>query len=343
MKHLIMNASRWLAPALMSGLVLVGCGGTEYESKSFNVGGTVSGLNSGTSVQLTYGDAANTVTVAANGTFQFPKALPFNTAYATAVATQPTNQTCTVTNGSGNARAAVSNITVTCVTNGYKVGGTVSGLDASTQVTLKINDTETLVVSATGSDSQYSFSTPVTAYNVTVSQQPEGGYCSVSNASGTASANVTNVNVSCTQVTVLSCGAGKVLTGFSGRQGTIIDKIQIRCANVVGGVVDTASTTDGASVGGDGGAAFGPFTCPPGEWITGVKGGNGWVDSRASYPTSMRSVQGTCSGGSQSPPYNTGGLSAFSYSCPAGKKATGFIIEGVGAYTGFMEGMTCEP
>lgn len=338
MKHLFKNTSRWLALALVGSLGLVGCGGsTDFNSDSFKVGGTVSGLNSSTSVRLTYGNTANTSLVSQNGSFQFPTALPFNTTYAVTVATQPTNQTCTVTNGSGNARAVVTNVTVNCITNGYSIGGAVSGLDTGTQLTLSNTGGETLVVNANGN---FAFTTPVTAYSVAVSKQPTGDkFCAITNGSGVASANVTNVSVACSQVTVLSCGAGKVLTGISGRKGAIIDKLQIRCANLVGSTVDTASTTDGASVGGGGGSDFGSFTCPAGEWVTGVSGGNGGYG----WASMMASVQVSCSGGSQSTSYNSGGINPFSYSCTAGKKSTGFIIEGVGAYTGFMQGMTCEP
>jgi len=319
---------------------LVGCGGsdTEYDSKSFNVGGTVSGLNSSTAVQLSYGDAANTVTVAANGSFQFTKALPFNTAYAVTVATQPTNQTCTVTNGSGTARATVSNITVTCVSNGYSIGGNVSGLDASTQVVLSNSGSDSLTVSANGS---FTFPTlAVGAYAVTVTQQPTGGkYCSVSNGSGTASANVTNVTVACITVAELSCAPGKILTGISGKRGGIIDRLTVRCADVVTGSVSTITTADGDSAGGTGGNVFTPFTCPTGEWVSGVSGGNGV----GSFPTATASIQVTCSGGSQSPSINSGGIFPYAYSCPSGKRSTGFIIGAEGAYTGFMQGMLCEP
>ena len=350
MKHLIMNASRWLAPALMSGLVLVGCGGsdTEYDSKSFNVGGTVSGLNSSTSVQLSYGDAANTVTVAANGSFQFPKALPFNTSYAVTVGTQPTNQTCTVTNGGGTARATVSNITVACVSNGYTISGTVSGLTTGAAVNLdnmvNLNPPpERLTVSANG---PFTFTTPVlptSTYRVTVASTPglaAGTYCSVSNWTGTPSANVTNVRVSCTTaVSNPSCPAGQALVGFNGASGAIIDRIAVRCADIVGGVVDTANASEGAFVGGPGGSPFSsPFTCPAGEWVTSINGNNGG----GGYPTALASLTATCSGGSTGS-RGAGGFTPFSYSCPSGKKGTGFTISAVGGYTGFMNGLICEP
>lgn len=340
MKQLIMNASRWLAPALVSGLVLIGCGGgADFDSSSFKVGGTVSGLNNATSVQLTYGDSANTVTVAQNGAFQFPKALSFNTGYAVAVATQPANQTCTVTNGSGNARGVVSNIAVNCVTNGYSIGGTVSGLTSGAQLTLSNNGGDSLTVAADGT---FSFSTPVMTYSVAVSASSglaAGTYCSVSRGSGTPSANVTNVSVSCTtSVSNPSCGAGQALVGFNGASGAIIDRIAVRCADVVGGVVDTANAADGAFVGGPGGGPFPAFTCPVGEWVTSISGKNG----SGGYPTALASLTATCSGGSQGA-RGAGGFTDFAYSCPSGKRATGFTISAVGNYTGFMNGLTCEP
>jgi hypothetical protein len=347
MKQLIMNAPRWLVPVLLSGLVLIGCGGdTDFDSSSFKVGGTVSGLNSATSVQLTYGDSGNTVTVDQNGAFQFPNALAFNTGYAVAVATQPANQTCTVTNASGTARGVVSNIAVNCVTNGYTIGGTASGLISGAQLILSNNGTESLTVSA---NSSFTFATPVlSSYSVTVASTsglPAGAYCSVSRGSGTPSANVTSVLVSCTTaVSNPSCGTGQALVGFNGASGAIIDRIAVRCADVVSGVVDTANASDGAFVGGPGGGPFAPFTCPAGEWVTSISGTNGG----GGYPTALSSLTVTCSGsstGTRSGSSVSG--SAFAYSCTAPKKATGFDIAptviGGNDFAGFMTRLACEP
>ena len=44
------------------------------------------------------------------------------------VGTQPTGQTCTVGRGSGTVTAAVTSVTVSCTTNTYSIGGSVSGL-----------------------------------------------------------------------------------------------------------------------------------------------------------------------------------------------------------------------
>ena len=343
MKNLILITSRWLALALISGLAFVGCGGsTDFNSSAFNVGGTVSGLNNSTSVRLTYGNSANTVTVAQNGSFQFPQSLPFNTSYAVTVATQPTNQTCIVTNGSGNARATVTNITVSCVTNGYTIGGTVSGLTGTVVLS---NGGETLSVTSNGS---FTFPTLVTStYGVSVTSNPGAGmYCSVSRGSGTPSANVTNVRVACTSsVANPSCSAGQFMTGISGGKGSIIDRVAVICADVVSSVIDTINAVEGAFVGGAGGQAFSPFNCPAGEWVSSISGNNG---SFAGVSV-LASIQATCSGGSQSPAYNSG-VSGFTSSCPSGKRSTGFVISPAnatngGTYAGTMSNasLTCEP
>jgi hypothetical protein len=78
----------------------------------------------------------------------------------------------------------------------YTIGGTVSGLVGN--VVLQNNAGNNLTVSASGS---FTFSTAVNsgeAYAVTVLTQPTGQACTVSTGSGTATANVTSVQVTCT-------------------------------------------------------------------------------------------------------------------------------------------------
>jgi hypothetical protein len=79
----------------------------------------------------------------------------------------------------------------------YTVGGTVSGLSGT--VVLQDNAGDDLSVTSDGS---FTFATALAsgaAYNVTVKTDPSGQSCSVANGSGTiASANVTNVAVTCT-------------------------------------------------------------------------------------------------------------------------------------------------
>lgn len=80
------------------------------------------------------------------------------------------------------------------------IGGTVTGLSGGTTVGLLDNGTDALSVTADGS---FTFSTEIEAadtYDVTVSTQPVGETCTVTNGSGTVSQNsgdVTNVTVAC--------------------------------------------------------------------------------------------------------------------------------------------------
>jgi hypothetical protein len=83
---------------------------------TYTVGGSVTGLASGQSVAL-LNNAGNSTTVNSNTSFTFSTAINSGGAYAVTVGTQPTGQTCTVTNGSGNVSANVTNVSVSCTDN----------------------------------------------------------------------------------------------------------------------------------------------------------------------------------------------------------------------------------
>ncbi len=97
---------------------------------------------------------------------------------------------------------------------GYTIGGTVSGL-TGTGLVLQNNGADDKTITGDGA---FSFTTPVAGganYNVTIRTQPTSPnqICVASNASGTASANVTNV--------VITCGAQaySLTTGVTGLGG----------------------------------------------------------------------------------------------------------------------------
>ena len=95
----------------------------------------------------------------------------------------------------GTATADVSDVAVTCTTNTYDVGGSVSGLSGTVQ--LSLNGGTALDVSA---DGVFTFPTQIAygaAYAVTIVSQPTGQICVLGNASGTATGTVSNVSVSC--------------------------------------------------------------------------------------------------------------------------------------------------
>ncbi len=82
-------------------------------------------------------------------------------------------------------------------TTTYTIGGTLSGLASGESVVLLDNGGDALTVSANGA---FTFKTAIAAggaYAVTVGTQPGGQTCSVAAGSGTASANVTSVTVTC--------------------------------------------------------------------------------------------------------------------------------------------------
>ncbi len=77
----------------------------------------------------------------------------------------------------------------------YTVGGTITGFTGSGLV-LEDNGGSDLAVPANAT--RFTFATPVTGvYSVTVLTQPAGQTCTVSGGSGTATANVTGVQVTC--------------------------------------------------------------------------------------------------------------------------------------------------
>ena len=171
--------------------IAVACTVTGYE-----INLEVNGLNGTLVAQLngidlhftdTAGGAAITVTA-----FQ-----PIGTPYALTVTSQPQGQYCAVTNGSGPGTSN-ANVVINCVAS-YTIGGTVSGLSAGNSVVLKDNGGNATTVSANG---PFTFSAAIanqSPYAVTVSTQPTGESCSVSNGSGTvAGANVTHVAILCT-------------------------------------------------------------------------------------------------------------------------------------------------
>ncbi|NOT99899.1 MAG: hypothetical protein HOO97_12535, partial [Sideroxydans sp.] len=185
-------------------------------ASTYTIGGTVSGLTAGTLVLQN--NTSDNLTLMTNGNFTFATAITHGRAYAVTVLTQPTGQTCTVrdalsANASGTARVNVATITVSCVTNTYTIGGTVSGLTAGTLV-LQNNGGDNKSLTA---DGNFTFTTPVTgAYSVTVLTQPAGQTCTVTSGSGTAAANVSNVAVSCANNPAPTYTIGGAVSGLTG-------------------------------------------------------------------------------------------------------------------------------
>jgi hypothetical protein len=107
-------------PVVGLAAVLSGCHGSSADTTAatavaapltYSISGTTAGLSGTLVLQNNGGD---NITVSSNGSFAFDVTLQPNTSYDVTIATQPSNQVCTVSNGSGTATAPVANIIVAC-------------------------------------------------------------------------------------------------------------------------------------------------------------------------------------------------------------------------------------
>ena len=187
--------------------VAVLCSDTTY-----SVTATVSGLGSGKQVTL-LNNRADPITVQSNGTFRFTTPIVFGGNYSVTVGTQPNGQVCTVNDGTGaGVTLSVINVSVVCSDRSYKLAGTVSGLGPGKQLTILNNDSTPLVVSNSG---PFTFSTGVafnTNYDVTVQMQPSGQTCTVYDAKGKVTSDVSSVTILCSDSSFKVSGS---VTGLS--------------------------------------------------------------------------------------------------------------------------------
>lgn len=182
---------------------LAACGGGGGKSQPpppppVAISGTVSGL-AGTGLKLRFTASTSAdLAVGSNGAFTGPL-FKRGDAYTVTVRDQPTQpwQTCTVTNGTGTLNGPVNNVAVTCTTNNYRLGGTVTGLTGA-NFTLRLNGgaaTPVFFDGAFGFDADLASGTN---YTVTIATLPDGQACTLANATGqVAGASISNVSVIC--------------------------------------------------------------------------------------------------------------------------------------------------
>jgi hypothetical protein len=183
--------------ALVTLCILGACSSNNGAPPPLTLSGSVSGL---TASGLVLTNGTTTLAVASGAkTFSFGAVLSSGMTYAVTVQTQPTAATCTVAKGSGTARSAnIANVVVTCASQTFRVGGSVSNLTASGLVLANGSDTVAVAAGAT------SFVMPTLvatggSYSVTVATQPVGEACAVTGGMGTMPAHaVTSIAVTCT-------------------------------------------------------------------------------------------------------------------------------------------------
>ncbi len=190
-------------------------------ANTYTLGGTITGLSQ---PGLVLSDGSDTLPVASGaGSFALDEPVPFGAGYDLQVKTQPTSESCSVSQGVGTMPAGpVNDVAVTCSVSTYTIGGSMSGLSRSGLVLLD-NAADSTPVAANAT--QFSMRTGIAyggAYDVTVGTQPYGIdlACTPSNASGTATSQVSNITVSCATVTPIK----KVLTRyFNGLTSVAVD------------------------------------------------------------------------------------------------------------------------
>ena len=196
-------------------------------SPEYTVGGTVTGLPAG-AVVVIQDNGTDTLGLTANGAFVFATPLPTGAAYAVTVLTQPGSPpaTCIVTHGMGTiASASVSSVVVSCVasTQGFSVGGTVSGLYGGDSVLLEDNSGDNLFVTSNGS---FTFPTALVSgatYAVTVGAEPyvpAAQVCTLAMEAGTVNqGDVTTVVVTCATA---SFTIGGTVTGLAAGESVLL-------------------------------------------------------------------------------------------------------------------------
>lgn len=184
---------------------LAACGG----KASYDVSGTISGLNNN---GLVLANGSDTVSPSAGATsFTFPKRIDYGTDYDITVKTPPAHMNCSVSGGTGSAGHYVSiDAFVTCQQNVYAVGGTVTGLTVDGLVLANGSDANVLTL-AKSTTTPGTFTMPGlvadgSSYTINVATNPAGLACSIDTDPATGlstgvgtmgEAAVTKVKVTC--------------------------------------------------------------------------------------------------------------------------------------------------
>jgi hypothetical protein len=201
-----------------------GGGGTDPVVPTYTVSGVVTGLTGSGLVVNNNGPSqpncfCGDLPLPAGATsFALPGSAPTGTPYNLTVKVQPENpsQKCTILNGTGTlGTASVSNVTVSCETNVFAVGGTITGL-AGGGLTLQLNGGATQSPAAGAGGFSFQGVPSGTTYAVTVGTQPSSPaqVCTVANGTGTVGAtNVANIAVTCVTTGYSLGGAIAGLTG----------------------------------------------------------------------------------------------------------------------------------
>lgn len=225
---------------LLIGFTLVGLTHCNSGSSSHNISASiqisakVSGLDSGQSVTLNmYADRFTSVkssqTITTNTSSAFSTKVDKYDDIVVTVATQPTNQACTVNEAFSKNVSQDTLFNVICSSTMHMISGTVTGLAADKTFTVAANRDYITTISGNGNFTFDADFADAAKYAVTIATPPQGQYCTLTNNSGTITSDVTDVTITCTNAHQLFTAYGKLYKGdFGGRE--VADA---RCENYV--------------------------------------------------------------------------------------------------------------
>jgi len=198
--------------------VLVDIDGTLSQAciAGFHLGGTASLEGATVDISIDQ-DPAQTLSLSADGAWQFPEKVVENAVYAVSLGSIASHSCSLEGTIQGTMTAEVSDVSVTCALNSYSFGGS-AVLNEASGVTVDLMISSAVAQTATlNSDDSWSFSSPVNhgeAYEVVVSS-PTGYLCTVSGSTtDTMTAEVNDISVLCRLTYAL--GGSASLNGATG-------------------------------------------------------------------------------------------------------------------------------
>ncbi len=221
----------------MALIAAIGCGSsnsTPPPPSTYTVGGSVTGLT-GTGLVLQDNGGDNLTVNASATSFTFATAVTSGGAYSVTVFAQPAGLNCTVTSGSGTVTANVTSVSISCV-QAYTIGGSLFGL-TGTGLVLQDNGGNNLTVSASATNFAFTFDGSLpnggAPYSITILTNPSGQTCTVANPIGTATANVANVDITCSNLAAVSYTISGTVTGLKGAGLILQDDLGINDADLL--------------------------------------------------------------------------------------------------------------
>lgn len=174
-----------------------GGSGNNGGSSTYSIAASVQNLTGGGLVLL-----VNRAQVSVNsGATSVSLASGLNTGatYTVTVQSQPTGETCSVSNGSGTvATSNITNIVVNCAANTIKIGGTITGLSADGLVLLDNGGDATSIAANATQFVMGSLIAYAGSYSITVKTPPGGETCQIAHGSGTdVTTNIDSVVITC--------------------------------------------------------------------------------------------------------------------------------------------------